>query len=82
MIPYDGTGYGRSIYWETKTKQVARKNHEYCPCWDFISPIIKLSKDGEYQIKVKCYSKCDTCVSEFPKTNEKMTFLFRRFYKG
>lgn len=81
MIPQDGTGYGRSIYWEMKAKQVARKNHEFCNCWDYNKPVINLSADGKYKIFISCNPSAYECSKDFSKTNKIMTRKFREFYQ-
>lgn len=81
MIPFDGTGFGRSLYWEMRTKEIARKNNEYCPCWDLRNPVIEFSSDGHYNVLVGCSMPMDTCIQNFDQTNAKMTKLFKKFYK-
>lgn len=81
MIPSDGTGYGRSTYWEMKAKQIAKRNHEYCPCWDLNNPIIRPSQDGKLDMMVHCFSKQADCVQDFHKTNDKLTKKFKQFYQ-
>lgn len=81
MIPQDGTGYGRSLYWEMKTKQLARKNNEFCHCWDFNNPVITFSTDGTYKASISCEKSEIECRKDFHKTDEKLTELFKRHYK-
>lgn len=80
MIPSDGTGYGRSIYWEMKAKQIARRQHEYCPCWDLRDPVISLSQDGKYELSVHCFISYKYCVKDFKKTDLILTKKFKQFY--
>lgn len=81
MIPGDGTGYGRSLYWEQQAKQIAKNKLEYCRCWDFINPIIHFSTDGTYKLFVACKSSSLTCTKDFQKTDKALTKKFKEFYK-
>lgn len=80
MIPSDGTGYGRSLYWEMKAKRIARKNDEYCYCWDFNNPVIRPSEDGAYNMKVHCFVSQKYCLTDFHKTDAALTKKFKEFY--
>lgn len=82
MIPFDGTGFGRSLYWEMKAKDIARKKHEFCPCWENHNPVVELSTDGSYTVLVQCFNSGTGCLTDFSLTNEKMSKLFKKFYKG
>ncbi len=87
MIPYDGFGYGKSIYWHVEAKSIAKANNEDCFCWgeDLPRLIIK-SKDGSLRtvkVKIGCYledGKLLKCRS-FSNTELALSEKFKEFYK-
>lgn len=82
MIPHDGMGYGRSLYWEMKAKQIAKKNHEFCPCWDITNPVIRPANDHSYKLTARCSEPSGDCMTDFHKTDKALTNKFKQFYKG
>jgi hypothetical protein len=81
MIPYDGQGYGRSIYWQNQAIDIAKNNSEKCDCWSETPPFIEFRDGGEFCLKVNCWDKTDACKVSFPKTEAELTNKFLRFYK-
>jgi hypothetical protein len=92
MFPCDGTGYGKSMYWEYVAKQVAFIHNEYCFCWDKSPPNIIVSpnydalkidpKSHVIKIKISCVQKFGDCCPNFSKTESQLEVMFKNFYKG
>jgi hypothetical protein len=80
MIPFDGTGYGRSIYWQMKAKEVAKRKHEYCPCWDLNNPVIRPSQEGKLDMKIHCFLRSTECRVDFHRTEKVLTRKFKEMY--
>lgn len=81
MQPYDGHGFGKSIYWTWQAASIGRQNGEACFCWDEAKPTLEIKPDVELTIKVTCAAKSLYCRNDFPKTEEKLKELFKEFYK-
>lgn len=80
MMPFDGLGYGCSIYWNTVIKQVGKDQGEECPCWaDHLPQVI--FQPEPFTVKVRCASKQVTCKTDFTQTEQALTEKFLRFYK-
>jgi len=80
VIPQDGMGHGCSLYWEMKAKQIAKKKHEYCPCWDLNNPVIRSSEEGKLNMRVHCFDPSADCQQDFHKTNKALTKKFKEMY--
>ncbi len=82
MMPYDGSGYGKSSYWEWQLKSIARNNGEWCPCWENKTPLLKFKSDDDViRLKIKCLSKSILCKQCFPNTEKALKELFIKMYK-
>jgi len=83
MIPFDGTGYGRSLYWAISARDIARQNGELCPCWDKKIPeLYYRTKTGymcDIKIKVKCADGNCNDVN-FEKKQGEIVKKFKEFY--
>lgn len=79
MTPYDGTGYGASIYWRSVMKDLANESGEACPCWTKDEPKIDFNGDHGLEIKVTCQAK--DCDKTFPQTEKRLVGRFMEFYK-
>lgn len=80
MLPYDGSGYGSSLYWKKLAYTTAKNNGEYCVCWEENYPTISMSCDGTYKASVECFEKQNGCKLSFEETNKEISRLFRKFY--
>lgn len=81
MTPYDGTGYGASIYWRSQMKDIAAKNNEACPCWQYQEPRIEFVEGEDFKLKVACGSiRCDQ-RNGFSNTERELVDKFKVFYK-
>jgi hypothetical protein len=79
MMPYDGSGYGHSVYWHSKMKEIAKQNNELCACWKENEPKINFIGDREdFAVEIKCHNMC---ISSFQKTQAQFTEQFKTFYK-
>lgn len=90
MTPYDGSGYGISMYWRSQMKDIANQSGEECPCWSNSEPSINfISKEfnedltdvREFRISVKCKKKTDLCNTSFNNTEKELLNKFKIFYK-
>lgn len=90
MQPYDGSGYGISMYWRSKMKDIANESGEACPCWHNEEPLIKfiapeVSQDctdvKDFKISVQCSHKTNICKTEFKTTEIELVKRFKTFYK-
>ncbi len=90
MQPYDGSGYGISMYWRKTMKDIANESGEACPCWHIEEPLIKfnapeLNQDcadvKEFKISVQCSLKTQDCKSNFQATEIELVKRFKIFYK-
>jgi hypothetical protein len=79
MQPFDGSGYGVSMYWRWKMKEIAEENKESCPCWIQKEPIITFKEDSGFDITISCQDK--TCDKTFCKTEKELVDKFKIFYK-
>lgn len=79
MQPYDGTGYGASLYWRSQMKDLAANNGEFCPCWSSKEPKIRFEGEDGLKLKVECEDK--TCGTTFERTEKDLVNRFRTFYK-
>ncbi len=83
MIPYDGAGYGKSLFWTWQMRSIALQNNEECYCWENQMPnIIFKPSDDVIKIKIKCASKTALCKNGFPDTEKALKEIFIRMYKG
>jgi len=81
MNPNDGFGCGRSIVWEYKSVEVAKKIGEACPCIDYKTIIIKMTPNSvKDQCSVKIQISCPNCPASYEETSKKMTEKFLKFY--
>lgn len=82
MMPMDGTGYGRSTYWEWKAKELALEHNEMCTHFFLHFPIVKIKyktcANGQEGLKLRV--KCDGCHNKFPATEDALTKKFKEFY--
>lgn len=78
----DGTGYGRSHYWEWKAKEIALEHDEACKHFFGNFPIVKIKyetpKNGIDGLKLRV--KCKSCDTKFPNTEEFLKKKFLEFY--
>jgi hypothetical protein len=82
MIPYDGSGYGHSLYWRMQMKEIALEKGEICKCWDKTEPKINFIGDkDEFQMTIECKDKTEQCVPSFEATQLELTDKFKVFYK-
>lgn len=81
MTPYDGSGYGHSIYWRSQLKEIAEKNGEKCTCWEKNEPHMTFSGDSDFKIVVSCKPKQETCIGEFDLTQREILEKFKNFHK-
>ncbi len=90
MQPYDGSGYGISMYWRNTMKDIANESGEACPCWSNEEPLIKFiptelhkncTEVNHFKISVQCSSKKEECRSSFQKTEIELVNKFKTFYK-
>lgn len=90
MIPYDGSGYGISMYWRNQMKDIANESGEACSCWKQNEPLINFippdsvsdSKDIKaFKISIKCSQKTDECKFDFKNTETELVKKFKEFYK-
>lgn len=90
MTPYDGSGYGISIYWRKQMKDIANESGEQCPCWHNTEPLIKFVAPSspkectdvrEFTISVQCPQKTDECKAAFQTTEAELIKRFKNFYK-
>ena len=81
MTPYDGTGYGASIYWRSQMKDIASKNNETCPCWQYQEPKINFIDGEQLQLKVECGPICALPRNGFSVTERELVDKFKVFYK-
>jgi hypothetical protein len=92
LAPYDGNGYGRSLYWQYYARQTAFANKEYCLCWENNDPDITIvpsyknlhldPKCHRINISIKCQNKVAGCPESFEKTQEELEIMFNNFYKS
>lgn len=82
MITYDGTGYGRSRYWEWKAKEIALEHNEMCTHFFLHFPVVKIKyktpQNGADGLKMRV--KCDACEMKFPTTEQFLKKKFLEFY--
>jgi len=81
MTPYDGSGYGHSIYWRTQMKIIAEYNSETCKCWSENEPKMNFVGDKEFEIVISCSDKKDDCKDKFEVTQKELTEKFKNFHK-
>lgn len=82
MMPIDGTGYGRSYYWEWKAKNIALDNDEACKHFFSHFPVVKIEyktpKNGDNGLKLRV--KCSACDAKFKITEQALKAKFLNFY--
>lgn len=90
MTPYDGSGYGISMYWRNTMKDIANESGESCPCWNNDEPLIKFippksprecTDVNDFKIAVQCSQKTDECKKNFSATEIELIRKFKEFYK-
>jgi len=79
MIPAYNPNNLRENYWKIQARELAWKNHEYCPCWD-AGIDLKFSEDGRNYIHLNCIETVTGCPSTFRRTEIELSKLFRKFY--
>ncbi len=81
MQPYDGSGYGISMYWRSQMKDIANESGEACPCWQNEEPKINFIGGDEVTIKIECVEKTENCKVDFNTTQIEFMRKFKEFYK-
>jgi hypothetical protein len=82
MIPYDGSGYGKSTFWTWQLRSIAQQNNEECYCWDSNMPSIKFKPDNDViRVKIKCAAKSVLCKQAYPETEKALKEIFVKMYK-
>jgi hypothetical protein len=82
MAPYDGSGYGHSIYWRNKMKEIAQEKKETCSCWSKDEPAINFCGErDQFEMTISCKEKTSECVKSFPETQAELVNKFKIFYK-
>jgi hypothetical protein len=81
MIPYDGSGYGVSIYWRSQMKDIADESGEACACWKNEEPTINFLDGENISIKIECKEKTEKCKVDFNTTEIEFMKRFKEFYK-
>lgn len=81
MIPFDGSGYGVSMYWRNEMKHIAKKNEESCFCWEQQEPLIKFNEGDNVTMSIECAEKTSECTKSFRKTEIQFICQFKEFYK-
>lgn len=82
MIPHDGTGYGKSVFWTWQLRSIAQHNGEECFCWENNMPEIKFKPSEDViRIKIKCVARTALCKNAFPETEKALKEIFIRMYK-
>lgn len=80
MTPYDGSGYGISMYWRSQMKDIANESGESCPCWENTEPLITFNQGEQISITVKCQEKTEKCRVDFNTTEIEFMKKFKEFY--
>lgn len=81
MTPYDGSGYGHSIYWRMQMKEIAESNGETCKCWKENEPKITFVGDKNFEIVIECKEKKEDCNEKFEITQKELLSKFKNFHK-
>ncbi len=81
MTPYDGSGYGISMYWRNQMKEIAEKNNETCRCWSSNEPLICFNEGNDLTITIECPKKTEECKTNFNVTEVELVNKFKVFYK-
>ncbi len=82
MMPFDGSGHGKSHYWPWQAQSIAENNGERCECWKQVAPQVDFVLENEIKIVIHCSRKILGCRQEFPETEKELKDRFYRFYKG
>lgn len=80
MIPYDGSGYGVSMYWRYQMKGIAEQCGESCPCWSTKEPLIKFNSENIFMVSIECFEKTIDCKPTFHTTEAELMKKFQSLY--
>ncbi len=81
MTPYDGSGYGQSMYWRRQLKEIANEKNETCQCWDRNEPKMYFKGDRKFEIIISCNEIQDNCKKNFDRTQKEILERFKNFHK-
>ncbi len=76
----DGSGYGRSTYWQITAKDMAKHTKEACICMTELPKILITSEDGGLRT-ANLYIIVKDCSHDHKKTDRMLTQKFKEFYK-
>lgn len=81
MAPFDGSGYGHSIYWRRQMLEIAEANGELCKCWIKDTPTLNFCGEENFEIVIECKEKKEDCNDSFKETQKQLLSKFKHFYK-
>ena len=81
MAPYDGSGYGHSVYWRKTMLEIAESNGEICKCWVKDNPTLNFCGEESFEIVIECKEKKEDCSNTFKDTQKELLSKFKNFYK-
>lgn len=80
-IPIPGQCFGKSMNWHYVALRASSKNGEKCEHLDIDKIIILMSPINDHPIdNIKFKVTCSLCDTPFPKTSDKLTAKFIKFY--